>query len=125
MTRVLLDTHTVLWALGNVAALSPTSRTLLEDPENEPLVSVASLWEIAIKSSLGKLDAPDEFPAEIDATGFGWLSVAREHAWAVRSLPHHHRDPFDRLLVAQALAERLPLVSNDAQLDAYGIERVW
>src|SRR3954469_15869677 len=109
MASLLLDTHTVLWAVDRTSALSPTVRTLLEDPENEPLVSVASLWEIAIKSSLGKLEAPDELPDEIDATGFGWLALAREHAWAVRSLPHHHRDPFDRLLVAQALTERLPL----------------
>jgi PIN domain nuclease of toxin-antitoxin system len=125
MASLLLDTHTVLWAVDRTSALSPTVRTLLEDPENEPLVSVASLWEIAIKSSLGKLSAPEELPDEIDATGFGWLAVAREHAWAVRSLPHHHRDPFDRLLVAQALTERLPLVSADEQLDAYGVDRVW
>jgi PIN domain nuclease of toxin-antitoxin system len=125
MTPLLLDTRTLLWAVDNTAALSPTARTLLEDLENEPLVSIASLWEIAIKSSLGKLNAPDELPDEIEATGFGWLAVAREHVWAVRSLPHHHRDPFDRLLVAQALTERLPLISNDAQLDAYGIKRVW
>src|SRR4051812_34404704 len=113
MPRLLLDTHVVLWAVGKVAALSPTARTLLEDLENEPLVSIASLWEITIKSSLGKLNAPDELPDEIEATGFGWLAVAREHVWAVRSLPHHHRDPFGRLLVAQALNEQLPLVSSD------------
>jgi PIN domain nuclease of toxin-antitoxin system len=115
----------VLSAVGKVAALSPTARTLLEDPENEPLVSIASLWEIAIKRSLGKLEVADELPSTIDATGFDWLGIEREHAWVVRSLPHHHRDPFDRLLIAQALTERLPLVSSDAQLDAYGIERVW
>ena len=125
MARLLVDTHAVLWAVGRTVGLSPTARTLLEDPENEPLVSLASLWEIAIKSSLGKLNAPDELPDEIDATGFGWLAVAREHVWAVRSLPLHHRDPFDRLLIAQALTERLPLVSSDTQLDAYGVDRVW
>src|SRR3954452_15629033 len=125
MPRLLVDTYAVLWAVSEPAALSPAARTLLEDPDSEPLVSVASLWEIAIKSSLGKLEAPDELPDEIDATGFGWLAVAREHAWAVRSLPHHHRDPFDRLLVAQALTERLPVVSSDAQLDAYGVDRRW
>src|SRR3954454_888915 len=125
MPRLLLDTHVVLWAVGKVAALSPTARTLLGDPENESLVSIASLWEIAIKRSLGKLNVADELPSKIDASGFDWLGITREHAWAVRSLPHHHRDPFDRLLVAQALTERLPLISNDARLDAYGIERVW
>jgi PIN domain nuclease of toxin-antitoxin system len=125
VARLLLDTHVVLSAVGKVAALSPTARTLLEDPENEPLVSIASLWEIAIKRSLGKLEVADELPSTIDATGFDRLGIEREHAWVVRSLPHHHRDPFDRLLIAQALTERLPLVSSDAQLDAYGIERVW
>jgi PIN domain nuclease of toxin-antitoxin system len=83
------------------------------------------VWEIAIKRSLGKLEVPPELVDEIDDAGFSWLPVAAEHAWAVTELPFHHRDPFDRLLVAQALAERLPVVTRDPQLAGYGVETRW
>jgi PIN domain nuclease of toxin-antitoxin system len=125
VSRALLDTHTLLWWLRNDEALSSSARALIADPETEPLASTVSLWEIAIKSSLGKLEAHDDLLDAIVDDGFTWLPVSHEHAWAVRGLLHHHGDPFDRLLVAQALTERLPLVSADARLDAYGVERVW
>jgi PIN domain nuclease of toxin-antitoxin system len=79
---------------------------VIADPSNEPLVSTASVWEIAIKRSLGKIEVP-ELPARILDAGFSWLPVGSQHAWAVRDLPLHHRDPFDRLLVTQALVEEI------------------
>ena len=94
-------------------------------PEHEPLVSVASLWEIAIKRSLGKLDAPDDLPSTIEGEGFGWLPVGTHHAWNVSALPSHHRDPFDRLLIAQALAGGLAVITADPHFNAYGVEVLW
>jgi PIN domain nuclease of toxin-antitoxin system len=78
-----------------------------------------------IKRSLGKLQAPDDLPDQVSKSGFDWLAVAHEHAWQVGELPAHHRDPFDRLLIAQAVVERLPVVTADARFDAYGVEVRW
>jgi len=125
VTRLLVDTHALLWWLSDDAGLSDTARAALADPANDVLVSTASVWEIAIKRGLGKLSAPDDLPDHIEAQGFGWLPVAAEHAWRVRDLPLHHRDPFDRLLVAQALSERVAIVSADARFRAYGVETRW
>lgn len=125
MSRALLDTHALLWWLRDDDALSGSARALIADPETAPLASSVSVWEIAIKSARGKLEVHDELLDAIVDDGFTWLPVSPQHAWAVRTLPHHHGDPFDRLLIAQALAEGIPLVSNDPQLDAYGIERFW
>lgn len=125
MSRLLVDTHALLWWLTDDAALSPTAREELADPANEPLVSTASVWEIAIKRSLGKLTAPDDLPDRIVDEGFAWLPVSAMHAWQVRDLPAHHRDPFDRLLVAQALIERLPIITTDARFKDYGAEVRW
>jgi PIN domain nuclease of toxin-antitoxin system len=125
VSRFLVDTHVLLWWLADDPQLSPTARAAISDPRAEALVSAASAWEIAIKRSLGKLRVPDDFPARVEAGGFGWLPIDAEHAWRVRELPPHHRDPFDRLLVAQALVERLPVVSADRRLDAYGIDVHW
>lgn len=125
MNRLLVDTPALLWWLADAPPLSDRARAALGDPANEALVSAASLWEIAIKRSLGKLTAPDDLPDHVEGAGFTWLAVAREHAWSVRDLPHHHRDPFDRLLVAQALSEQLPVVTNDEQFARYGVELVW
>ena len=125
MSRLLVDTHALLWWLTDDAGLSDTARAALADPANDVLVSTASVWEIAIKRGLGKLEAPDDLPDHIEAQGFGWLPVAAEHAWRVRDLPPHHRDPFDRLLVAQALSERMAIVSADARFGAYGVETRW
>ncbi len=125
MTRLLLDTHAVLWWLTDDPALPSGPREAIADPANEVLVSTASLWEMAIKASLGKLTVPDDLPAAIGAEGFTWLQVRREHAWEVRLLPLHHRDPFDRLLVAQARVEGTPLLSGDQRLGAYDVDRRW
>lgn len=97
----------------------------MEAVDAEVLVSTASLWEIAIKAALGKLDVPDDFPAQVEQLGFHPLSVTADHAWLVRRLPHHHRDPFDRLLIAQAQIERLPIVTADTAFDAYDVAVVW
>ena len=125
MSRLLVDTHALLWWLADDPGLSATAREALAEPANDVLVSTASVWEIAIKRALGKLSAPDDLPSHIEAAGFGWLPVQAAHAWQVRDLPPHHRDPFDRLLVAQSLVEQLPVVSADARLRAYGVDVRW
>lgn len=87
---------------------------------------MASLWEIAIKSALGKLDAPDDLPERVQQLGFELLPIESQHVWRVRSLPHHHGDPFDRLLIAQAVLERLPVVTADRAFEDYDIvEVIW
>lgn len=121
----MVDTHALLWWLTDDSSLSPTARRGLADPDTEALVSVASVWEIAIKRALGKLTAPDDLPERIIDEGFSWLAVTPLHAWEVRNLPGHHRDPFDRLMVAQALAENLPVVTADARFGDYGVEVCW
>jgi PIN domain nuclease of toxin-antitoxin system len=125
MSRMLVDTHALLWWLDDAPTLSPAAREAIADPGNEPLVSTASVWEIAIKRSLGKLEAPDDLLAHIGDAGFAWLAVGAEHAWAIRELPLHHRDPFDRLLVTQALVERIPIVTCDERIATYGVETRW
>jgi PIN domain nuclease of toxin-antitoxin system len=125
VSRLLVDTHAVLWWLADDPALSAVARAAIADPSADPVVSAASLWEIAIKRSLGRLTAPDDLPEEIAAAGFDWLPVRPEHAWEVRALPSHHGDPFDRLLVAQARVERLPVITADARFAAYGVETRW
>jgi PIN domain nuclease of toxin-antitoxin system len=127
--NLLLDTHALLWFLNDDPSLSATAKALIEDPANHKVVSVASCWEIAIKVGLKKLDlgepATTFLPRELATNGFDLLGIELIHATSVESLPSHHKDPFDRLLVAQSLIEQLPVVSVDAQLDAYGITRLW
>ena len=125
MSRVLVDTHVLLWWLIDDPALSPAARDAIADPVNEPLVSAASVWEIAIKRSLGKLTAPDDLLDRIADEGFAWLPISANHAWQVGELPLHHRDPFDRILVAQALIERLPIVTTDSHFGQYGVQVRW
>jgi PIN domain nuclease of toxin-antitoxin system len=117
---VLVDAHVLLWFLaGDSQRVKPALR---ERIEAEPAtVSAATFWEIAIKRALGKLDAPDDLPARVEQLGFGLLPVAAEHAWRVRELPPHHRDPFDRLLIAQAQLERLPIATADAAFERYDV----
>jgi PIN domain nuclease of toxin-antitoxin system len=117
--RLLLDTHVFLWAVTGSSKLKTNSRRLIESAD-EVYVSAASIWEIAIKSRLGKLDADaDELVAAIATSGFVELPVRSVHAAATHRLPMHHNDPFDRLLVAQALSEPLRLLSADAILGRY------
>lgn len=127
--NVLLDTHTILWfALGD-AKLSKAGRSAIEDPANDKFISPASYWEIAIKMSLGKysLSAPHDvfFQTTITNNGYQILAIEPRHTAALIPLPFHHRDPFDRLLIAQAIVEDMPIVSSDTILDAYPIRRMW
>jgi PIN domain nuclease of toxin-antitoxin system len=127
--RLLLDTHAFLWFAGGDARLSSRARRRIEDPAHDKFLSVASIWEAAIKASLGKLTLSISLEAVVEEgatnNGIALVDVRREHAAAVEHLPFHHRDPFDRLLVCQAMVERMQIVSADASLDAYPIRRVW
>jgi PIN domain nuclease of toxin-antitoxin system len=129
MTSLLLDTHAMLWFFWDDSRLSGRAKSLIEDARNQKLVSVASCWEIAIKVGLGKLDLGESsrsfLPREIAHNNFELLPVSLDHATMVEGLAAHHRDPFDRLLIAQSMAERLPLVSADAVFDQYGVSRLW
>ncbi|MBB3210621.1 PIN domain nuclease of toxin-antitoxin system [Rhodopirellula rubra] len=119
--RLLLDTHVVLWWLDDPNLLSADARDAIAEPANQVFVSAVVAWEIAIKRSLGKLNAPADIASAIVDAGFDELPVTSDHAWAVESLPNHHRDPFDRMLIAQAIRENCTLVSRDAAIPAYSI----
>ncbi len=123
--KLLLDTHAALWFLSGDDQLSPSARQHLTDPANRVLLSAAVVWEIAIKRGLGKLTVPDGYLALLLNAGVGALAVTVEHAAAVERLPVHHRDPFDRMLVAQAIAEGAAVVTRDEALRDYGITLVW
>jgi PIN domain nuclease of toxin-antitoxin system len=122
--KALLDTHVFLWWFAAPERLGRRATRIIGDGRNELLLSAASCWEIAIKAAMGKLVLPEPVeryvPGRLAAQGIGALAVLPAHALRVASLPHLHRDPFDRLLVAQALIEDLPLLSADSQLAAYG-----
>src|SRR5467141_2646692 len=126
--RLLLDTHAFLWFITNDPRLSATALALIADPNNEILVSPASYWETAIKVSIGKypLSVPYEtFVTQgIDGDGFKVLAIEPRHTAVLTTMPFHHRDPFDRLLVAQAQVEKISLLSNVAVLDQYGVNRL-
>lgn len=118
--RVLLDTHVFLWAVGDSRKLRAEARSRIRAAE-AVFVSAASIWEIAIKAKLGKLDAdPDELAGAIEGSGFAELPVRAVHAARLSRLPSHHQDPFDRLLIAQAMTEPLILLTADRTLSAYG-----
>jgi PIN domain nuclease of toxin-antitoxin system len=125
VSRALIDTHAVLWWLTDDESLSADAYAMIADPANEVRVSIASLWEIAVKRAVGKLQATDHLPERIEAEGFSWLRVSPAHAWAVRDLPPHHRDLFDRMLIVQSLAEGLPVVTGDAVFAEYGVDVLW
>jgi PIN domain nuclease of toxin-antitoxin system len=120
--RLLLDTHALLWWLADDPKLGRAAREAIADPAALVHVSAASLWEIAIKANLGKLDLGDaDLAAEIPANGFVELPIAARHALAAGALPRHHDDPFDRMLVAQAQLEDLVVVTRDSTFAAYGV----
>jgi PIN domain nuclease of toxin-antitoxin system len=121
--RLLLDTHVVLWQLAGARSLSPEAERAIATAE-ELLVSVVSFAEMGVKASVGKLSFPTDLHDRVLSSGIAILGLAPDHGLAVAGLPLHHRDPFDRLLVAQAQAERLTLVSADARLTAYEVELI-
>src|SRR4051812_43506517 len=123
--KLLLDTHAALWWLSDDAQVGPTAALELADSRNVVLLSAVAVWEVAIKSSLGKLDAPSRFAQTLLEGGALPLAISVEHAERVGQLPWHHRDPFDRLLVVQATVEGAVVVTNDAKIAAYGVPVVW
>lgn len=116
---LLLDTHALLWWLGNPELLSTQSKRAIADGNNVVFVSAAVIWEIVIKKSLGKLESPDDVEGALTANGFAHLAVTLRHALAVEALPNVHRDPFDRMLVAQAISDRLTIVTRDPNIMKY------
>ena len=127
--RYLLDTNALLWFLTGDEKLSDRARQLIDDPSNEKFLSIVSLWEIAIKVRLEKLelDKPFEqvFPERLDFNGIQILDITVDSLTKLTTLPFHHRDPFDRLIIAQGLVEGLPIISVDTVFDAYSINREW
>jgi PIN domain nuclease of toxin-antitoxin system len=123
--RLLLDTHTALWFLEGDRRLSATARSLIEDQATERWISAAAVWEVAIKRSTGKLDAPADFHDRMSRQGVRGLPVIDAHAAAVGELPMYHRDPFDRLMVAQAIAEGMAILSADKILHSYDVQVLW
>ena len=127
--RLLLDTHALLWWLSGDEALSAAARTAIADEDNGILVSTASIWEIATKHRIGKLPGFGAVVADLGRAvanqGFVGLPIELRHGQAAGSLPGPQRDPFDRMLVAQAMLENLVLVSNEHAFDAYGVARLW
>ena len=118
---LLLDTHTFLWWISNPAELTSAAAKALSDPRNRVLVSVVVLWEIAIKRVIGKLVAPVDLERDVLRLGFELLPITVTHIVATEQLPLLHRDPFDRMLVAQAVVERATLVTRDPSLPPYGV----
>ncbi len=127
--RVVLDTHAFLWFVGDEPRLSENARALIEDRATNPFLSIASVWEMAIKVGLGKLTPHVPFPMliseQLNENGIALLDITVDHALHVAQLPYHHRDPFDRMLIAQAITEGLPIISADSVFDTYSVTRIW
>jgi PIN domain nuclease of toxin-antitoxin system len=127
--NLLLDTHTLLWFLNDAPQLVPTATSLIVDPANRKFASMATCWEIAIKVGLKKLDlgepATTFLPRELAANNFAVLGIELAHATFVETLPPHHKDPFDRILISQSLLKTMPIVSADTLFDPYGVTRLW
>lgn len=127
--RVLLDTHTLLWFFDDSPRLTTRAKHLLEDTSTDAVKSIASLWEIAIKMSVGKLTInyafEDLITAQLSQNAIVLLNVNAHYLSGVLGLPFLHRDPFDRMLVAQVMVEGVPILSADAIFDAYGVQRLW
>jgi PIN domain nuclease of toxin-antitoxin system len=119
--NLLLDTHVLLWWLDNPELIAEQAREAIRDPQNVVYVSSVSVWEIVIKKSIGKLDAPDNLNEVIEQCRFLPLPITFEHALAVRQLPMLHHDPVDRLLIAQCKVEKLVLVTRDAEISRYSL----
>lgn len=124
--RILLDSHALLWWLNGSPRLSAAARAAIAEESNEVLVSAASVWEIAIKIHLGKLPGvPVDLCACIHEQEFKGLPITLQHGQRAAALPARHKDPFDRMLIAQAQAEGIPIVSNEELFDGYGVRRIW
>ncbi len=121
----MLDTHALLWWLAADARLSAMAREVIEHGSTAVLYSAASIWEIAIKRAAGKLTAPDDLVDAVEADGFVELPIAARHAAVAGALPLHHRDPFDRMIVAQALLEGLTVLTSDERIRGYGVPVIW
>ena len=129
MPRLLLDTHTFLWWVNDAPELSNAARQAISNADNDCFLSVASCWEMAIKSSLGKLSLSmpvDRFVLnQITENGFLIMNIELRHTALVESLPFHHRDPFDRLLIGQAISDKLTLVTADRMFSCYDVDLIW
>jgi PIN domain nuclease of toxin-antitoxin system len=127
--RLLLDTHAFLWFIQGSQNLSETARDLIEDQGNQKLLSIASLWEISIKVSIGKLDVgmaiAELVSREVYGNGFEVLAIQANHLDELTKLVFHHKDPFDRLIIAQALAERMPVLTRDEAFGRYPVSLLW
>ncbi|HMO58211.1 MAG TPA: type II toxin-antitoxin system VapC family toxin [Roseiflexaceae bacterium] len=127
--RLLLDTHSFLWFVTDDPRLTTSAKQVIEDIDTELFLSMASVWEMAIKVSIGKLSLAQPIEAfvlsQLVLNSISLLDIALPHALAVATLPFHHRDPFDRLLIVQAQIEGWPLVSADSMFDQYGVRRIW
>lgn len=122
--NLLLDTHTLIWVFDANPTLSAAAREAIGDGANEVYVSAVTAWEIAIKRALKKLELQGDFKLGLELYRFSPLAITTEHALAVETLPQHHADPFDRLLIAQAKLEELTLVTRDTRFAAYGVELI-
>ena len=127
--RLLLDTHTFIWFVTDSPRISVTAKTLIEDEYNRKLLSVASVWEMAIKHSVGKLSFELPFMSFIESqmqqNSMELLNIKIEHLEVIANLPLYHRDPFDRLIIAQATVEQIPIVGIDKAFDSYSVQRLW
>ena len=123
--RLLLDTNALLWWRSGSPRLSSLVSDQISNPDNDIVVSIASLWEIAIKRVLGKLRFLEDFKEVMANEEFNLLSITYAHLRVLGDLPQHHRDPFDRVLISQSFAERIPIVTNDRAFTAYAVEIVW
>ncbi len=124
MRQLLLDTHVALWAFASPKLLKPEIRAAIADPRNTVVVSAISVWEVEINRAVGKLDAPEGFAALCIERGFDALDITFRQAEVASALPPHHSDPFDRMLIAQAIAEDLELVTKDRAMSAYDVRVV-
>jgi PIN domain nuclease of toxin-antitoxin system len=129
LLHALLDTHALLWWLSDDPALTQTARKIIGETKNTLIVSAASAWEVATKVRLGKLptgaDLVSDFAGQIAREGFELLAISAEHGIRTGLLPGPHKDPFDRMLIAQSQAENTPIISNEAVFESYGVRRVW
>ena len=122
--QILLDTHILLWWLADSSKLSRKARELIADPANTIIVSAATAWEISIKQTLGKISIEGDLETEVRANGFGSLPIGFSHAAATKGLPANHRDPFDRILIAQAQVENLSILTADRHIPKYPVETI-